>query len=117
MSTALTTIPEVSHYLPNVEHVPVYGPEILELMQPDGFNEMVQYIYQKTGAKETEAYEEAEKVYEHFFSCRRYEDYNSYKSSFHQVRKRLHQARRVLEPLPLFPKDKWPEGYKNEEEA
>lgn len=83
------------------EEIQHYPREVLRLMEPEGFNEFVQHIYHHSGIVETKAYEKAEEVYEEFYGKRRYEDYNSYKSSFHQIKTREYKKRHA-EAQPLF---------------
>ena len=63
-----------------------YDADVLALLDPEGFNEFVQHIYHNSEMVETKCYEKAEELFNHYFKRRRYEDYNSYKSSYHQVR-------------------------------
>ena len=87
----------------NGEHQKDPLPEKIQaLLTPHGFNEYVQHIYQNSNKLEIECYNIAEDYFHHVFGKKRYEDYNSYKSSYHQVRTKMMKAFRERE-TPLFP--------------
>lgn len=81
-----------------------YPTELMSLLHPKVFNDFVQHIYHSAEPKkvETRCYEEAEAVFKKFFGRRRYEDYNSYKSSFHQIMTRRRQIARAKQ-IQMFP--------------
>jgi hypothetical protein len=81
-----------------------YPEKLLLLQTPDGFNNLVQHIYQSTEKVERLCYLDAEEYFFYLFGRNRYEDYNSYKSSYHQVKSRLRMKKRnQFQALPMFP--------------
>ena len=95
-------LPQAEEYFEGC-HLQASLPERVQaLLTPEGFNDFVQHIYQNSDMVETKCYQYAEDYFFHIFGCQRYEDYNSYKSSFHQI---MSRKRELNKPklLPMFP--------------
>lgn len=114
MEALLNISPPAQEFFEGCDLNMIYPEKVRAMLTPDGFNELVQYIYQHSEKVETRCYEEAEEIFERFYGYRRYEDYNSYKSSYHQIKSRARKKNLVPEELPMFP-DYWPENYKEDE--
>lgn len=110
----MTISPPAKEFFEGVDLNFVYDDKIRAMLTPEGFNEVVQYIYQKSLDYEHQCYEEAETIFENFYGYRRYEDYNSYKSSYHQIKTREKKKNTEPERLPMFP-DYWPKGHELDE--
>lgn len=112
MSATLTISPPARKFFEGIDLNHVYDEKVLALLTPEGFNDAVQFVFQNSETRkfEKDCYEEVEVIFEHWFGYRRYEDYNSYKSSYHQIKSRQKKKNRSPERLPIFP-DYWPVGY------
>ena len=76
--------------------------KVQELLTPEGFNSFIQTIYHSTNWPETQCYQYAEHYFQYIFGYRRYDSYNSYKSSFWQIMRRKTHHKKSRD-LPLFP--------------
>jgi hypothetical protein len=94
---------EIERYIEGCHPQP-YSEKILNLQNPEGFNDLVQHIYQSTNKVESLCYQDAEEYFYYLYGRDRYENYNSYKSSFHQVKSRArNKNKNQSQPLPMFP--------------
>jgi len=101
MDSKLQISDQASQFLGHIK-ISCYPDEVKGLQNPAGFNALVQFIYHNSKKFEYLCYEEAESIFEHYFGQRKYEDYNSYKSSLHQIMTRARRKKAKPQPLPLF---------------
>lgn len=98
----MNLIPQAESYFEGCHLQKPLPAKVQELLTPEGFNEFVQCIYQQSEWKETKCYEYAENYFQYIFGYPRYDSYNSYKSSFHQIMSRRNHERKER-VLPMFP--------------